>query len=44
MVMDDKYSDFIKGLTIGGGMREKIANTPATPLNDAHPGGYFYVR
>jgi hypothetical protein len=33
-----------ESLTIGGGMRDKTNNTPATPLNDAHPGGYFYVR
>jgi hypothetical protein len=33
-----------KSLTIGGGMRDKATNTPATPLNDAHPGGYFYVQ
>jgi len=32
-----------KDLTNGGRMREKILNTPATPLNDAHPGGYFYA-
>lgn len=32
-----------KDLIIGGRMREKTINTPATPLNDAHPGGYFYV-
>jgi len=43
-VMDDQYSDLIKGLTIEGGTREKTGNTPATPLDDAHPGGYFYAR
>jgi len=25
-------------------MCEKKSNTPATPLNDAHPGGYFFVQ
>jgi hypothetical protein len=24
--------------------RDKLGNTPATPLKDAHPGGHFYDR
>jgi hypothetical protein len=25
-----------------GEKRDKSGNTPATPLNEAHPGGYFF--
>ncbi len=37
LVMQEKL------LTKGGTVGDILDNTPATPLNDAHPGGYFYA-